>query len=161
MLSGIVERVLVSIAYWIVTSVVVGFVANRISLSRLDLLARRWLPFGFEAWGEWYETTLRIRRWKRFVPEAGKHFRMGFDKSTLHARESVAVTRLQLESVRAEIVHRWLIVLALVPMVWLPASLLVVPVLYSAVANLPCLAIARYNRLRATQTIVRLRARGR
>lgn len=154
-------RVGVSIVFWVSTSVVIGFLGNRIPLSRLDLLARRWLPFGFERWGDWYEARLHIRRWKRFVPEAGKNFRMGFDKSTLQARESVAVTRLQLESVRAEIVHRCLLIVALVPMVWLPGPFVVVPILYSAVANLPCLAIARYNRLRATQTIVRLRARGR
>jgi glycosyl-4,4'-diaponeurosporenoate acyltransferase len=93
-----------------------------------------------------------IRAWKDRVPEFGS-FRGGRSKATLGGREQLeAFAR---ETRRAEFVH-WMI-LATTPLfaLWNPPALTVAMVAFALVANVPFIAIQRYNRLRVTRVMAR------
>ncbi len=114
---------------------------------------------GWERDGRFYAATLRIRRWKRLLPEAGDAFEGGFNKATLadlhddHLRTHVRETR------RAELGH-WLIILAGPLFVVRNRWYDVVAMQIIAVAlSIPCIAALRYNRIRLQRVLARRRCR--
>lgn len=102
----------------------------------------------FERGGGWYEERLAIKRWKDRLPDGGALFGRGFAKRRLHSADSDYLLRFMAETRRGEITH-WLAVLP-APLFFLwndPASGWVM-VGYAVAANLPCICVQRYNRLR-------------
>jgi len=147
--------VLIDAGVWASWSAVCGYVAHRIPPSRLSrdrgLLRIR----GFEAGGRFYERWLRIKRWKDRLPEAGALFRGGFSKRRVRVGDPAYLERFTVETRRAELTH-WLI-LAASPwfFLWNPWWLGLAMVGYGIIANVPCLAIQRYNRARLLRMIPR------
>ena len=131
---------------WATWSLVVGLFASRIPPEALahDSWVTRIRPV--ERDGRAYE-RLRIRRWKDAVPDAGTWFG-GRSKRGLDGRDATTLARFAVETRRAELVH-WL-VLALTPffVLWNPLGLFLAMVAYGVIANVPCIAIQRYNRAR-------------
>ncbi|HEY8094032.1 MAG TPA: hypothetical protein VID93_09610 [Acidimicrobiales bacterium] len=101
----------------------------------------------FEIGGHWYQTRLHIRAWKGRLPEAGGAFG-GRSKRQLPPGGAQGLPTFLTECRRAERTH-W-IILAAMPVfaVWNPPGLLLAMVAFAIVANLPCLAVLRYNRAR-------------
>ena len=113
----------------------------------------------FESGGELYR-RLGIRRWKRWLPDAGG-FAGGRRKRLDRRFDPAGWTALALETRRAERVH-WLIMLALpVIALWTSGVLLGAMVAYATLANVPCIAAQRYNRLRLAALSDRAGRRGR
>ena len=100
-----------------------------------------------EVGGHWYETRLHIRAWKDRVPEAGRAFG-GRSKRQLPPGGAQGLPTFLGECRRAERTH-W-IILAATPAfaVWNPPGLFLAMVVFAIVANVPCLAVLRYNRAR-------------
>lgn len=94
-----------------------------------------------------YERVLRIRAWKDRLPEAGTWFG-GVSKRRLPALSDGGRARFFAESLRAERVH--LVYLLVVPLTaaWSRDWLLVANAMFGVVVNVPCIAVARYNRIR-------------
>lgn len=140
--------VVVDVVAWGVLHAVTGYAAYRLDDGRLSrdtwlLRARR-----FETAGRWYRRWLRINRWKDKVPEAGALFRGGISKRHLPAYDVAGLQLFVRETRRAELAHWWAMGCGLVFVLWnppLPAGLLLA---YGVVANLPFIAIQRYNRFR-------------
>jgi glycosyl-4,4'-diaponeurosporenoate acyltransferase len=105
----------------------------------------------FERDGRVYE-RVRIRRWKDRVPEFGG-FSGGQSKRTLRGRDVAALRSFAAETRKAEYVH-WGIP-AIVPLfaIWNPPVLMAAMVTYAVVANVPFIAIQRYNRGRVTRVL--------
>jgi glycosyl-4,4'-diaponeurosporenoate acyltransferase len=147
--------VLIDAGVWASWSALCGYLAHRIPPSRLSrdgwlLRIRR-----FEANGRFYEGWLRIKRWKDRLPEAGNLFRGGTSKRRLPDHDREGLQRFAVETRRAELTH-WLI-LAAAPwfFLWNPWWLGLAMVGYGIVANVPCVAIQRYNRARLLRMILR------
>jgi len=101
----------------------------------------------FERGGRWYERTLRVRRWKSWLPEAGRAFG-GRSKRHLPPGGVRALPLFLTDCRRAERTH-WLIVVATpVFAVWNPLGLFLAMVAFAVVANGPCLIVLRYYRAR-------------
>jgi glycosyl-4,4'-diaponeurosporenoate acyltransferase len=101
----------------------------------------------FEHGGRWYERTFRVKRWKSWLPEAGRTFG-GRSKRHLPGGGVNGLCLFLADCRRAERTH-WLIVAATpVFAVWNPPGLFLAMVLFALVANGPCLAVLRYNRAR-------------
>jgi glycosyl-4,4'-diaponeurosporenoate acyltransferase len=100
-----------------------------------------------ERGGGWYERTLKVKRWKSWLPEAGRTFG-GRSKRHLPPGGRRGLPLFLADCRRAERTH-WLI-LAATPLfaVWNPPGLFVAMVLFAVVANGPCLVVLRYNRAR-------------
>ena len=147
--------VLIDAGVWATWSGVCGYLAHRIPASRFSRDRGLFRIRGFEAGGRFYERWLRIKRWKDRLPEAGALFRGGFSKRHVGAGDRGALERFAAETRRAELTH-WLI-LAASPwfFLWNPWWLGLAMLGYGIVANVPCLAIQRYNRARLLRMIPR------
>lgn len=95
-----------------------------------------------------YERTLRIRGWKDKLPEAGGLFREGFSKRTLRSRDADYLDKFVRETRRGEGAHLAAMLPAPVFFLWNEAVAGWAIMLYAAAANLPFIAVQRYNRYR-------------
>ena len=149
---------LIDAAVWATWSVLVGYRATRLPWARLA--EDTWLtrPRRWERDGRVYE-RLGILRWKDRIPEAGSVFRRGTSKRALPGRSDDDLGRFAAETRRAEIVHWQIMAITPVFVFFNPPVLIVAMVIYAVVANIPCIAIQRYNRIRITRILGRRRAR--
>jgi glycosyl-4,4'-diaponeurosporenoate acyltransferase len=146
--------VLVNSAVWAVWGTAVGYAGHRLPLRVVDhdnrlTRIRRW-----ERGGRTWE-RVGIRRWKDRLPEAGAFFGGGMSKRSLPGRDADDLARFAAETRRAELVH-WA-VLAIVPVfaLWSPPLLFAAMVAYGVVANVPCIAVQRFNRARIVRVLAR------
>lgn len=144
-----------SLTFWVLASLLVGLLANR--------LPAAWLE------GPWVERPgepprLRVPRpagppgirvWKRWIPDAGGVLPGGVRKASLVRRDPLSLRRLVLETRRAELVHWLLLPCGLLTGLWLPPAGLVVNLLFGLAFNLPCLLLQRYNRARLRRCLAR------
>ncbi len=144
-----------NIVVWFVAQAASGWWAHRLPLDRVAtdgpvLRLRR-----VEAGGRLYERTFRIRRWKDRLPEAGDLFAGGVSKRQLPRTGDGGLERFAAETRRAERAH-WvsLTCLPLFPL-WNPPIGVAILVAYGLVANLPFIAVQRYNRARVDRILAR------
>lgn len=141
------QVVLLDVVVWGTWSAFVGFWAHKRPVTAFARDTWLYRPRAFEHRGRFYE-RLGIRRWKDRLPEAGALFTGGFSKRSVHTRDRAVLERFVVETRRAEWTH-WVIML-ITPLFavwnwWWVAGLMA---LYAVAANVPCLAVQRYNRAR-------------
>mgnify|MGYP003342282614 CR=1 FL=1 len=151
-------QVVLCVVVWFAASAGFGYLGHRMSLDRFDHDTWWSRLRGPERSGRLYE-RLGIKRWKDRLPEAGALYSGGFSKRDLRAHDRAHLERFVVETRRAEFVH-WLVFATVLVfplfVVWyaLPPNLV-----YAVVANLPFIAIQRYNRARLLRILARLDAR--
>ena len=150
------QPLLTSGLLWLIGSLLIGGLANRLPASALarDGLLTRPRPWGENTQG--YERRLGIRRWKNRLPDAGDALPGGVSKASLVSRDRQSLERLVAETRRAELVHFALWPLWLITLLWLPPAGVLINLLFATLFNLPCLWLQRYNRLRLQQLLSRL-----
>lgn len=133
--------------FWPCWMAAVGYVAARTPDQRFaaDDFVTRIRPF--ERGGRWYREQLAIHRWKDRLPEVGLLFG-DYSKRQLSSRDASGFERFALETRRAEYAHLAMVAGALVTTLWNPPWAFPINVAVGAGANLPCLAVQRYNRAR-------------
>jgi glycosyl-4,4'-diaponeurosporenoate acyltransferase len=89
-----------------------------------------------------------IRRWKRWIPDAGAALPGGVAKASLVRRDPQALARLLAETRRAELVHWLLWSAAPLTFLWLPPLAGVVNLVVASCCNAPCVVLQRHNRQR-------------
>jgi glycosyl-4,4'-diaponeurosporenoate acyltransferase len=139
-----------SAAFWLLASLLIGGLANRLPdrvLRSPPLAVRR--------------DGAGIRLWKRWIPDAGGALPGGVRKASLVRRDPQALRRLVLETRRAELVHAVLWPLGLLTALWLPPAGVLVNLAFATVMNLPCLLLQRHNRSRLQRCLARMAAPGR
>lgn len=140
-----------SAAFWLLLSLVVGLVANQ--------LPERWLrqaappPARISAEPCW---PPGIRRWKRWIPDAGPALPGGIRKASLARRDPQLLLRLMLETRRAELVHWVLWPAGLLTALWLEPAGVLVNLGFATLFNVPCLLLQRFNRRRLQRCLARL-----
>jgi glycosyl-4,4'-diaponeurosporenoate acyltransferase len=140
-----------SAAFWLLLSLLVGLLANQ--------LPERWLRPPGRALGRGpVAMPPGIRRWKRWIPDAGPALPGGVSKASLVRRDPVLLRRLMLETRRAELVHWLLWPAGLLTALWLPADGVLVNLLFATLFNLPCLLLQRFNRRRLQRCLARIAA---
>jgi glycosyl-4,4'-diaponeurosporenoate acyltransferase len=145
------------IMVWIVWGFTVGWVAHR--LPSAVLASDTWVtqvrrPRRLR---RFCEESLRIKRWKSWLPEAGDLFEGGFSKRRLTSTTEAHLGRFVIETRRAEYAH--VANVSIVPLffLWNPWWLAVVMAVYGVGANAPCWVVQRYNRVRFNSVIGRSR----
>lgn len=148
---------LLDVVAWGLVHAATGYLAHRLPLRRLerDGWLTRLRPW--EADGRFYTRTLRIKRWKDRVPEAGALFAGGVSKAHLptDGEAGGGLERFVAETRRAELAHWWAAAASPLFALWNPWYALPLLVGYGVGVNLPFVAIQRYNRLRATRVLAR------
>lgn len=149
-----------SVAFWLLASLLVGSLANRLPphwLQDRDLRGTRprerrpMPPQSGRRLG-----PLGIRTWKRWIPDAGGALPGGVRKATLVRRDAAPLQQLVLETRRAELVHWLLLPAGLITALWLPPAGVLVNLLFALAFNLPCLLLQRFNRARLGRCLARL-----
>ncbi len=144
-----------NVAFWALAHSLSGYVAYRLPASLLEHDGPLLRLKRFERGGRLYEGTLRIRRWKDRLPEAGALFPGGLSKRSLPCHRDGGVERFVIETRRAELAH-WMS-LAPLPLcaLWNPPIGLGLMTVYGFVANAPFILVQRYSRGRAQRVIDR------
>ncbi len=146
--------VVLDVMVWAVWGFGVGLFTHRLPVDRLDhdtwLLRLR--PAELDA--SLY-ARLRVKRWKDRLPEAGTFFAGGFSKRTVATRDPVYLERFVVETRRAEVTHWLVMAIAPVFVLWNPWWLVAIMFVYAFVANVPCLLVQRYNRMRLYRVLER------
>jgi glycosyl-4,4'-diaponeurosporenoate acyltransferase len=136
--------VLMNIGAWIGWSALVGWWQARRPWTSLEpRRGERLRPW--EDRGRWYVRRLAVRRWKRWLPEAGTWF-AGLSKRQRPRRSDGGWERLAAECLRAERTHRFIAWATPCFIVWNPPGLFVANVVFAAAANIPCWVVARSTR---------------
>lgn len=116
---------------------------------------RRW-----EHGGRRYDRTLRVRRWKDSLPEAGGLFRSDGSKATLGGLSLASLDRIIVETRRAEWVHWANAAFGTTFFAWTDPPVGAVMTVFGLATHLPFIVVQRYNRARAlglrTQVLGRL-----
>jgi len=146
---------LVDVVAWGAIHASTGYLVHRLSIERFRADNRLTRPRRIERGGALYTDTLRIRRWKPLLPEAGAFFAGGFDKKRLGGRDPRRLERYAAETRRAELGHVLALLAAPAFFAWNPWPVGIFMVAYATVANAPCIAAQRYNRLRIGRVLQR------
>ncbi|HEY5858677.1 MAG TPA: hypothetical protein VIX62_00140 [Actinomycetota bacterium] len=149
--------VAVNVGAWAVIHSASGYAVHRLPVERLSRDGWLFRKRAVEREGRLYVETLRIKRWKDRVPEAGALFAGGISKRHLTDDATGGLERFAVETRRAELGH-WL-AMAPAPLfaIWNPPLGVALMVAYGVGVNLPFIAIQRYNRIRVSRV---LRSRG-
>jgi len=119
-------------------------------------LCRAWR---WEGQGRLYERLLRLDRWKDRLPDGAGWLAGGFRKRALVQRDQDYLERFVAETCRGEIVHWVVFLCAGWFFLWNPPRIAAWMVLYGAAANVPCLLVQRYNRIRLQRLLSRRKRR--
>ena len=112
-----------------------------------DYTAFPYKPFAWEQEGKIYE-KLRIRKWKKRVPDMSRHVKTMFAKELINPRDPEYTRRLILETCVAELTHDVLILLSPIFPQYMTGVYADAAMLLYALGNLPFILIQRYNRPR-------------
>lgn len=141
-----------SLAFWLLSSLLVGLLANRLPVRWL--LAGR-APHRRVATPGRVATPPGIRIWKRWIPDAGPALPGGIAKANLVRRDLHSQRQLLIETRRAELVHWTLWAAGLLTALWLPPAGVLVNLVFATAFNLPCLLLQRFNRRRVQRLLAR------
>ena len=146
-LSSLVLPLLSCSGYWVLLSLLLGGVANHLPARWLRCLPLR--QTGPDAPG--------IRRWKRWLPDAGAALPGGVRKAALTRADTTLLERLKEETQRAELVHGLLWAGWVPTALWLPPQGVLLNLLFASVFNLPCLVLQRHTRRRVQRALLHRR----
>ena len=104
---------------------------------------RRW-----EMAGRIYQDVLKIKSWKRLLPDGAAVSKSGFRKKRLRSSDPAYIERFVLETCRAELTHWLIFAFAPVFFLWNDWRIGMIMIAYGIGANMPCIVTQRFNRVR-------------
>jgi len=134
---------------------IVGFVFALIPAGVFNIKAWRKV-FGFEKNGAFYEYYLKISLWKDLIPQFSKMFHFGYKKDKIPVKDMAHYEMFVIETIRAEITHILLMLFSPLYYTVIPSNWAAFSVVASVIANIPCIAIQRYNRIRILKILARM-----
>ncbi len=135
----------------IISQIIASVLVNMLSYESLLKLYHVLKPFSWEKNGRVYEKLFHIKAWKDYVPSVG-----AFDKKNLSMNpDKEYLSRFILESVRAELCHEGAIIFGLLISALTPDATRRRILLWTALVNIPCMMIQRYNRPRLERILFR------
>ena len=138
---------------WIIVLNVAGWLGIQLGLAwAFTKMPLEWFnprkTFSWERGGRFYEVAFHIKDWKDRLPDAARWFSGGFAKGALSEANPAYLQRFIRETWRGELCHWIALGFAPVFFLWNPWWGDSIVVAYALVANLPCILVQRYNRLR-------------
>jgi len=105
----------------------------------------------WEKGGRAYKNTLKVKKWKRLLPDGAAVFKRGFRKKRLAGRNAAYLERFILETCRAELTHWVIFACSAIFFTWNEWWIGLIMVGYGSAANMPCIVAQRYNRIRLSR----------
>ena len=163
-----VTPLLSSTVYWLLLCLLVGGLANRLPAAWFRCPPLRPIPSSapeipipgirVPEVGNPEVRIPGIRRWKRWIPDAGAVLPGGVTKASLVQRDPQSLRRLLLETRRAAWVHGLLWAGWLPTALWLPPLGVLVNLVFASLFNIPCLLLQRHTRARVQRCLLRAHA---
>ncbi|MEI7956665.1 MAG: hypothetical protein WCJ66_15985 [Verrucomicrobiota bacterium] len=113
--------------------------------------------FDFETRG-FHERWFGVKRWKDRLPDGARWMGGGFSKKELAGEDHVYLEEFIRETRRGELCHGCALLFVPVFCLWNPWWGDLVILAYAIIANLPCIIVQRYNRIRLHRLLARLKA---
>jgi glycosyl-4,4'-diaponeurosporenoate acyltransferase len=98
--------------------------------------------------GRIYQAFLRVKTWKKLLPNGAAVSKSGFRKRHLGNLGTVYIRRFILETCRAELTHWVIFVFSVVFFIWNDWWIGMIMIAYALIVNIPCVVTQRYNRIR-------------
>jgi glycosyl-4,4'-diaponeurosporenoate acyltransferase len=134
----------------------IAYLCTRVPTSAFR--AAQWLyrDRPWERGGAIYQSSLRVKRWKDWLPSGGAAFAGGFSMRRMTSHSESYLRRWVQETCRAELTH-WLALLASgLFFIWNRPEVGLMMVAYALAANVPCIVVQRHNRPRLLRLLSRL-----
>ncbi|WP_446742057.1 glycosyl-4,4'-diaponeurosporenoate acyltransferase CrtO family protein [Silvibacterium acidisoli] len=150
----------------VLTANLLGWPVIQIGIAKLFLRmpSRNFSPTSFacrprrwERDGRLYTHILRIRRWKQLMPD-GAPWLGGFAKAHYEKRDDSYTRRFIAETCRGEMAHWCMLAFTPIFYLWNPPWACWVMTAYGLLANLPCIAVQRHNRIAMLRVLEKLTA---
>jgi len=102
----------------------------------------------WERGGRTYKSALKVKKWKRLLPDGVGVFKEGLNRKHLENADPGYLDRHILEACRAEFTHWVILLCAFIFFVWNEWWIGLIMVAYGLATNMPCIIAQRYNRMR-------------
>jgi len=148
--------ILLDIAVWLIIHVGVSFVITHIPLGSFNNEFWLYEQKKWEKGGKIYIRIFGLKKWKKRLPDGAALFKKGFRKKHLTGRDDIYLDSFIRETCRAELAHWIMLLLSPVFFIWNIWWVGIVMIIYAVLANLPCIIIQRYNRIRLKRVYARI-----
>jgi len=145
----------IDVAVWLVIHLGVGMSTARMSPDSFNPESWLYRQRVWERGGKTYNTVLKVKRWRRLLPDGVALFKGGFKKEHLENADAVHIKGLILETCRAEFTHWVIFLFALIFFLWNDWWIGLIMVAYGLVTNMPCIITQRHNRIRLNRLLER------
>ncbi|MBN2587193.1 MAG: hypothetical protein JXA64_02185 [Candidatus Fermentibacteraceae bacterium] len=139
---------MLNVLFWAVVSMGAAWLGTRFPAGRICIDGWMFRQRDWERGGRTYERLLKVRGWKDHLPDWGGVFAGGFSKGRLQSASTDYLERFAAETCRGEAVHWAVMISGPLSLIWNPWWAGMLMVLYGTGANLPCIIVQRYNRIR-------------
>ena len=121
-----------------------SYIVNAIDYKTLSKLYKLYRPRKWENGGNIYQKLFKVKYWKDYIPSVS-----AFDKKNLSRDLNIEyINQYLLETVRAELCHDLIILFSIIFIIIAPSTTHAKIILWTIIANIPCIIIQRYNRPR-------------
>ncbi len=136
---------------WLVIHVGVSVSAAAIDPQSFDPESWLYRERAWERKGRIYQSLLRVKAWKGFLPDGATVSKSGFRKKRLASPDGEYMRRFILETCRAELTHWVIFAFSVVFFLWNEWWIGLIMIAYASIVNIPCVVTQRYNRIRLTR----------
>ena len=146
--------IFLDIFVWLVIHLGISYLCTLIPISFFKK-DRKW--FRIKSWekdGKFYQKPLRIKKWRKIIPDGGGLFKGGFPKKNLESGETSYLKTFLYETKRAELTHWLAIIPAPVFFLWNIWWVGIIMIAYALIANFPCIMLQRFNRARISKVLI-------
>jgi glycosyl-4,4'-diaponeurosporenoate acyltransferase len=140
--------ILIDIAVWFVIHMSVPYLMTRRPLASFNTTHWLYRQRSWEKNGRIYEKFLRIKSWKKKLPDGAAVFKNGFQKKRLKETSHKYLRDFVNETCRAELTHWIVFLFGFIFFIWNIWWVGIVMIIYATVVNIPCIITQRYNRIR-------------
>lgn len=106
-----------------------------------------------------YTKIFFVPKYKKFLPDGGAWFKSGFAKKKLKEKNVKYYMTFLRETRRAEWTHYLQIIPVPIFLLFNPLNAFYIMVIYALFANVPCILTQKYNQIRFTHLLIKLKRR--
>jgi len=141
-------NIVIDILVWLVIHASVSWSIDKISPESFNPESWFYKERICEKGGKTCQRLLKIKTWKRFLPDGAALMKNRFKKQHLDGSDALYIGRFIAETCRAEFIHWGIFICSPLFLIWNKWWIGVIMIAYGIVVNVPCIVAQRYNRIR-------------
>ena len=151
--------VMLNFFLWLLIHLTAGYVGARLPSSLFTHDTGIFRTRHWENQGRWYQKVLKIKHWKKRIPDAGRAYGQNASKKKLESINIDYLKKFALETRRAEWTHWIQILPAPIFFLFNEWYIGIFMIVYAFTVNLPCIITQRYNRPRLLSVVQKKESR--